>query len=87
MEYSLDVDQNLKIEEPSLLFDRYLNTCPDQGSRTIRTEVKFTLSVVMDVIVDGKMGEKARNAVVLMEKKNIRGYVSIEEITYKEKCV
>lgn len=27
-----------KIEDPSLLFDCHLNTCPNQGSRTIRTE-------------------------------------------------
>jgi predicted SPOUT superfamily RNA methylase MTH1 len=27
------------VSEPSVLFDLYVNTCPGQGSRTIRTEV------------------------------------------------
>ena len=39
LEYSLDVDDKLQVDEPSLLFDQYLNTCPNQGSATIRTEV------------------------------------------------
>ncbi|KAJ8039298.1 putative methyltransferase C9orf114-like [Holothuria leucospilota] len=39
LEYSLEADESLNIEEPSLLFDHYVNTCPNQGSRTIRTEV------------------------------------------------
>ncbi|KAG7261054.1 hypothetical protein CRUP_007848, partial [Coryphaenoides rupestris] len=30
--------RNLDVTDPSLLFDLYLNTCPSQGSRTIRTE-------------------------------------------------
>lgn len=40
MEASVDTDQNLEVTDPSVLFDLYLNTCPNQGSRTIRTEVK-----------------------------------------------
>lgn len=39
LEASVDADQNLDATDPSLLFDMYLNTCPSQGSRTIRTEV------------------------------------------------
>lgn len=39
LEASLDVDQNLNVTDPRFLFDVYLNTCPGQGSRTIRTEV------------------------------------------------
>ncbi|KAK7896449.1 hypothetical protein WMY93_021774 [Mugilogobius chulae] len=38
LEASLDADQNLDVTDPSVLFDLYLNTCPSQGSRTIRTE-------------------------------------------------
>lgn len=40
MEASVDADQNLDVTDPSVLFDLYLNTCPAQGSRTIRTEVR-----------------------------------------------
>lgn len=35
----MDADPNLEVTEPSVLFDLYVNTCPNQGSRTIRTEV------------------------------------------------
>ncbi|KAE8593072.1 hypothetical protein XENTR_v10018967 [Xenopus tropicalis] len=31
--------------EPSILFNHYLNTCPDQGSRTIRTEEAILISL------------------------------------------
>lgn len=41
MEAGLDVDPNLEVTDPSVLFDFYLNTCPSQGSRTIRTEVRL----------------------------------------------
>ncbi|MGH0141990.1 UNVERIFIED_CONTAM: hypothetical protein FKN15_043232 [Acipenser sinensis] len=39
LEASVDTDQNLDVTDPSILFDHYLNTCPNQGSRTIRTEL------------------------------------------------
>ncbi len=39
LEASLDADPDLRVEDPSLLFHHYLNTCPGQGSHTIRTEV------------------------------------------------
>lgn len=39
MEAGIDVDPKLEVTDPSVLFDFYLNTCPSQGSRTIRTEV------------------------------------------------
>ncbi|XP_029468732.1 putative methyltransferase C9orf114 homolog [Rhinatrema bivittatum] len=48
LEASVDSDQNLKVTDPSVLFNMYLNTCPKQGSRTIRTEeaVLISLSVL-----------------------------------------
>uniref|UniRef100_A0A087YDJ8 28S rRNA (uridine-N(3))-methyltransferase n=1 Tax=Poecilia formosa TaxID=48698 RepID=A0A087YDJ8_POEFO len=45
LEASLDADQNLDVTDPSDLFDLYLNTCPDQGSRTIRTEEAILISM------------------------------------------
>ncbi len=39
LEHSLRSDHSLKLDDVSLLFDEYLNVCPNQGSRTIRTEV------------------------------------------------
>ncbi|KAM3599701.1 uncharacterized protein V6R79_010088 [Siganus canaliculatus] len=45
LEASVDVDQNLDVTDPSVLFDHYLNTCPGQGSRTIRTEEAILVSM------------------------------------------
>ena len=42
LEAGVDVDPNLQVTDPSVLFDFYVNTCPSQGSRTIRTEVGLT---------------------------------------------
>lgn len=41
IEAAVDADQSLELSsgESSSLFDFWLNTCPNQGSRTIRTEV------------------------------------------------
>ncbi|XP_047425501.1 putative methyltransferase C9orf114 homolog isoform X2 [Mugil cephalus] len=45
LEASVDADQNLEVSDPSVLFDLYLNTCPGQGSRTIRTEEAILISM------------------------------------------
>ncbi|XP_052671724.1 uncharacterized protein LOC128154729 [Harpia harpyja] len=45
LEAGLDVDPNLDVTDPSVLFDFYLNTCPSQGSRTIRTEEALLISL------------------------------------------
>lgn len=41
LEASLEADESLEEDDPSLLFQHYINSCPTQGSRTIRTEVKI----------------------------------------------
>ncbi len=46
LEYSLSCAENLQVEDVSLLFNHYLNLCPGQGSRTIRTEVGVVVGVV-----------------------------------------
>ncbi|XP_068104611.1 putative methyltransferase C9orf114 homolog [Hyperolius riggenbachi] len=45
LEASVESDQNLDIEDPSVLFNHYINTCPGQGSRTIRTEEAILISL------------------------------------------
>lgn len=45
IESALEADDVLTVEDPALLFDHYLNTCPDQGSRTIRTEEAILISL------------------------------------------
>ena len=46
LEVALKQDQDLsEIDDPSILFDVYLNTCPKQGSRTIRTEEAILVSL------------------------------------------
>lgn len=38
LENAVENDENLTVEDPSLLFDHYFNVVPQQGSRTVRTE-------------------------------------------------
>uniref|UniRef100_A0A669Q8V0 28S rRNA (uridine-N(3))-methyltransferase n=1 Tax=Phasianus colchicus TaxID=9054 RepID=A0A669Q8V0_PHACC len=45
LEAGVDADSNLEVTDPSVLFDFYLNTCPSQGSRTIRTEEALLISL------------------------------------------
>jgi hypothetical protein len=40
LESALEGDDSLDVADARDLFDAYLNTCPSQGSRTIRTEVR-----------------------------------------------
>ena len=40
LESCLESDESLQETDIELLFDHYVNTCPGQGSRTIRTEVR-----------------------------------------------
>ncbi|XP_054710725.1 putative methyltransferase C9orf114 [Uloborus diversus] len=48
LEACIESDETLDVDEPKNLFNFYLNTCPLQGSRTIRTEeaVLITLSAL-----------------------------------------
>nr|CAD7399159.1 unnamed protein product [Timema poppensis] len=45
LEAALENDEKLMVDDPSFLFDHYLNTCPNQGSRTIRTEEAILISM------------------------------------------
>lgn len=45
LEYALENDESLMESEVSALFDHYVNTCPAQGSRTIRTEEAILISM------------------------------------------
>ncbi|XP_067328326.1 uncharacterized protein [Anolis sagrei] len=45
LEAAVDADPHLEVSDPSTLFDLYLNTCPGQGSRTIRTEEAMLISL------------------------------------------
>lgn len=53
LEAALESDDKLTVDDPSLLFDQYLNTVPNQGSRTIRTEeaILISLAVMEDKLV------------------------------------
>lgn len=41
-----DDDLGLAAEDASILFDHWVNVCPNQGSRTIRTEVRCFLYAI-----------------------------------------
>ncbi|KDP40140.1 hypothetical protein JCGZ_02138 [Jatropha curcas] len=45
LEESIEEDSNLKGKKVREVFDSYLNTCPHQGSRTIRTEEAIFISL------------------------------------------
>lgn len=45
LEASLEADPNLDEEDPGLLFHHYINSCPGQGSRTIRTEEAILITM------------------------------------------
>lgn len=45
LEAALEADERLPVSDVNLLFDYYVNTCPSQGSRTIRTEEALLISL------------------------------------------
>ncbi|KAJ7520078.1 hypothetical protein O6H91_20G065600 [Diphasiastrum complanatum] len=45
LEESKDLDETINVNEVACCFHRYINTCPDQGSRTIRTEEAILISL------------------------------------------
>ena len=53
MESAVEADSGLEATEPHHLFDFYVNTCPMQQSRTVRTEeaVLITLCQLQDKLV------------------------------------
>ena len=61
LESVVDADEQLNVskEDTSSLFDMYLNTCPSQGSRTIRTEeaLLITMSLLTPSIQANKPPE------------------------------
>lgn len=45
IEAALESDEQLKVDEASLLFNHYINVLPSQGSRTIRTEEAILIAL------------------------------------------
>lgn len=45
IEAAVESDEALDVTDASLLFDHYLNTLPNQGSRTIRTEEAMLITL------------------------------------------
>lgn len=45
LENALENDTTLEVNDITLLFDHYINSCPGQGSRTIRTEEAVFISL------------------------------------------
>jgi predicted SPOUT superfamily RNA methylase MTH1 len=58
LEAALEADTKLEAESPGELFDHYLDVCPDQGSRTIRTEeaLLVTMATLRPKIVAANNG-------------------------------
>jgi len=56
LEASVDMDPELKVSDAREVFHHYLNTCPTQGSRTIRTEeaILITMSALRPVITSSQ---------------------------------
>lgn len=47
IEGMMESDENYKVTDPSSIFHMYLNTCPQQGLRTIRTEEAILISLAV----------------------------------------
>lgn len=45
LESAIEADTDLEATEPSHLFDFYVNTCPLQQTRTVRTEEAVLISL------------------------------------------
>ncbi|XP_043222003.1 putative methyltransferase C9orf114 isoform X1 [Amphibalanus amphitrite] len=45
LEAALENDEKLTLDDPADLFDLYVNSCPGQGSRTIRTEEAILITL------------------------------------------
>lgn len=45
IEAALESDDKLEVNDPALIFEQYLNTVPQQGSRTVRTEEAILISL------------------------------------------
>lgn len=45
LEASVEADETLEVDDAKYMFHHYLNTCPDQGSRTIRTEEAVVITL------------------------------------------
>lgn len=45
LEASLESDESLSIDDPNQLFQHYVNTCPGQGCRTLRTEERILITL------------------------------------------
>ena len=58
LESALENDDALKVDDPRLLFDYYLNTMPNQGSSTVRTEDALICSLI---ILQSKLKPKHRD--------------------------
>jgi len=58
LEAALEADDKLDANDPAELFDIYVNVCPNQGSRTIRTEeaVLVTMASLRSKIVKANSG-------------------------------
>lgn len=81
LEACLENDQSLHMEDVSLLFQHYLNTCPGQGSRTIRTEVCVTGPLIMIELrpypLQGNELESHHKSVVLITMSSISAWVAV----------
>ncbi|XP_048587034.1 putative methyltransferase C9orf114 isoform X4 [Nematostella vectensis] len=63
LEASLESDESLDVSDPSELFHHYLNTCPGQGSRTIRTEEAILISMAaLKPVIERTLGWKYTSA-------------------------
>jgi predicted SPOUT superfamily RNA methylase MTH1 len=63
LEVALESDDVFNVDNPKLIFDHYLNTLPDQGSRTIRTEeaVLVTLAALRPKLLQGSETNTSTN--------------------------
>ena len=56
LEGMVESDEKYKQSDLEAMYDLYLNTCPEQGLRTIRTEeaILISLAVVRPLLINSK---------------------------------
>ncbi|XP_065206282.1 putative methyltransferase C9orf114 [Planococcus citri] len=71
LEYALENDNALEIDDVSLLFDHYINICPEQACRTIRTEEAVLITLAeLRTKISPNMNDSVANIPTTMEEES-----------------
>lgn len=85
---ALENDDKLEVDDPSLLFDHYLNVVPGQGSRTIRTEEAVLIALAnLDEKLEAKEKVKIFNLSETIPQSEDTGIKQFEHVKMKKRKI